>query len=518
MSKFRTVCLIFILGLIGCGGNDAAPEATPTDEVFVIPQPTSEPVVTATALPTLPPPTATATAAPMTATPAPSATPEPTATPEPIVPLIEMPSTIVIDDSGEFVVDRVVSLEDGWLVVVSAESIITQVPIETGENSNVTITIDPLAASESMGVRLYTGNPASFSEESNELVETESGIVEAMFDVSLDFALPALAVSDQAVAEDGAMVIDTVVALADGWLAVYNDADGELGERVGIAYVEKGENRNVPIQINWRAAGLDLQAVLHVDDERIGRFDYPDSDAPVLVRNQPLQASVRVQLPPDVIVYHQPIANGRVSIDRVVSDGPAWLAILREDSEDVPGNIIGFAPLVDGVNEFVEVEVVPELATPILYVQLYSDTKDIGEFEFPSYDPAIWYDGQPKYFPFSTTTGNYVVSMDQVVPTGDATATVTVPVVVGDLPMWVAVRTDVEGALGDVLGYEYVPAGLTRNLEIEITTDALTDVLHVVLHIDQDEPEVFDFPDGRDFELQRRRQPIDAPFIVLNRR
>jgi hypothetical protein len=59
-----------------------------------------------------------------------------------------------------------------------------------------------------------------------------------------------------------------------------------------------------------------------------------------------------------------------------------------------------------------------------------------------------------------------------------------------------------------------VPAGLHRDVVIEIDPDLTTITLCVVLHLDIGESQVFDFPDGVDIPLQRNRSFIQVPFSL----
>ena len=245
-----------------------------------------------------------------------------------------------------------------------------------------------------------------------------------------------------------------------------------------------------------------------------GLFDR-GTDPIVRVGGEAISAEVRATFPLDIAIINQPVLNGEVIIDRVISDGPGWITILFENDAGEPGNVIGFTQLVDGVNENVIGEVNQPLVTPVLYARLHEDTGVAGDFDFPNEDPIVLYEEQVIVFPIATDTGNYIATMDQAIDYSNGEAHITVPLVVADIEVFVVVREDVEGSLGNVLGYEWVAAGVTRDLEIEIDAEAATPTLYVAMHIDRDELMVFEFPDGRDFELQRRRAPIAAPFAVL---
>ncbi|MDW7733221.1 MAG: cupredoxin family copper-binding protein, partial [Methanolobus sp.] len=49
---------------------------------------------------------------------------------------------------------------------------------------------------------------------------------------------------------------------------------------------------------------------------------------------------------PGVVVTDQPIVNGTVTVDEVVSDGPGWI-VIHADENATPGPVIGHSPVED---------------------------------------------------------------------------------------------------------------------------------------------------------------------------
>jgi hypothetical protein len=117
----------------------------------------------------------------------------------------------------------------------------------------------------------------------------------------------------------------------------------------------------------------------------------------------------------------------------------------------------------------------------------------------------------PNPFTFRTDTGNYMIMRDQSLSAAD---TITVSLVVVDVDAWVTVRNNSAGEPGEVIGLVWVPAGLHRNVVVEIDPDLTTITLFVVLHLDTGQSQQFDFPDGVDIPLQRNRNFIQVPFSL----
>ena len=256
-----------------------------------------------------------------------------------------------------------------------------------------------------------------------------------------------------------------------------------------------------------------MHAVLYIDEGEPGRFEPHDEDRPLEIAGQPTAVPFQVALPPDVYVLDQPVIDGTVEIERVISYGPGWAVVYR-DEEGAVGTIIGWALLENGVNEQVVVPVVETAVTSVLYVMLHQDTGDPGEFGFPRSDPQILFqDRLPDPFAFNTTSGNYPVARDQQLSVSN---TVTVSLAVVDTNAWVVVYNDAAGEPGEIIGRSWVPAGVNREIEVTIDPELTTTTLHVLLHLDAGTPQRFDFPDGIDIPLQRNRQLIRVPFLLFS--
>ena len=91
---------------------------------------------------------------------------------------------------------------------------------------------------------------------------------------------------------------------------------------------------------------------------------------------------------PDVQVAGTGIVDGAVTIAQATVEGPAW-AVIHADADGKPGPVIGYAPLAEGVNENVAVEIDSDAATPIMHAMLHVDEGEVGTFEFPGPDGPV---------------------------------------------------------------------------------------------------------------------------------
>jgi hypothetical protein len=114
----------------------------------------------------------------------------------------------------------------------------------------------------------------------------------------------------------------------------------------------------------------------------------------------------------------------------------------------------------------------------------------------------------PHATPINTEIGCYLIAADQ--PLNEEGA-VTLTFVVCDVPAWAVLYTDEGGQPGFMLGRALLEPGINRQVSIEVHPDLIAEVterIHVVLHQDGDEPEVFDFPGGADVPLIRNRAQV----------
>ncbi|MCO5197950.1 MAG: hypothetical protein M9941_09445 [Anaerolineae bacterium] len=462
--------------------------------------------------PTIETPTATATAV---LTPTPEATAAPTPPPEP-QPAISI-SGQVIGDDGVVRVDQLYMPSSGWVAVLRDDVVLGATAVAAGDNEQVVVEIDPLAAANVLTAALFTGDEDVFALDAVVPVELDGESVSAEFEVTMNVSVPEISISDdQIVLQDGIITIDSVTTPDDAWIVVYNSEDGAIDwdAPVGEAWVAKGTT-GVTVPLRWREALPNLVAVLHRDADRRGRFDGDDTDPHYSVAGEPVTTAFKVILPLDVVILDQPItADNTVLVDRVISNGPGWVSILATDDDGEIGNIIGYAHLEDGLNEHVPVEIVEGFDDGrTMFAQVHTDSDEIGEFNYPAFDLPVRYRDQVAFFQFGTNPGNYVIVYNQAL---SAENTVTVDTAVGEVPMWVTIRPDDDGRPGtDVLGMARVEPGLHHDVVIEVDPDALTDTLFVVLHVDGGAEGEFEWPDGLDFELQRRNDIIHAPFALL---
>ena len=449
----------------------------------------------------------------LTPEPTPTRTPAPTATP--IVPRIAMDDQS-LDDSGELTAAEVALPGPGWLVILADDDgapgdPIGQTPLAGGVHAGVTVTVDPELATETLYARLHLDAGAEGVFEYPGEDEPYADAPETTFAVTLQLPRPVVEAAEQTVGEDNVATIAHVELLAPGWVAIHADDDGRAGAVLGGVRLEAGTYDNVPITIDRRYATPTLHAVLHEDDGEIGVLEFPTGDQPLLVNGQPVVTTFAAHFPPDILVYDQPFLDGAVVVERVISEGPGWVAIYSDEGGQ-PGLIIGFAPLVDGLNEAIRVELIESAVTDQLYARLHEDTTPGDAFDFPGNDPVVRYEERmPQATAFRTDLGAVAVVHDQLLVDDSA----VISMVVVPVDAWVAVHAaDEDGQPAGMLGRTFVPAGINRNVVVALDPAPQDATLILVLYEDQGEPEEFDALGVDPLLTNDDNRLIRIPFVV----
>lgn len=447
----------------------------------------------------------------------PTPEPSPTVTVKPtVIPAHVAIENQALDGSGKLSAAEVSLPASGWLAIYNSlngepDQLIGRASLAAGVHHDIQITVDAAEATEELFARLHIdlGTAGVFEYPGED--KPFPGESEREFAVELRMPRPKIGVDSQEVTEDGVVILTEVELLAPSWVLIHADQNGEIGAVLGGVLLDAGSYENVPMTIDWRRATPTLHALLHVDEGETGVIDYPDGDMPILVNGLPIVATFKATYPPDIVVYDQPLIDGTVTIERVISNGPGWVVIQNEIDEQ-PGLIIGSAPLHDGLNEGITVTLKLTAITSQLFARIHEDTEEGNALNFPAQDPAVRYNGRlPNAAGFRL--GDYALAFvrDQKALEG----AITIDVLVAPAEGWAAVFADDGGQPDSLLGKTWVPAGVNRDVSVTLApfpTDST--VLHLVLFQDLGKPKVFE-PDVDIFMTGDDNRPVQIPFDII---
>ncbi len=175
-------------------------------------------------------------------------------------------------------------------------------------------------------------------------------------------------------------------------------------------------------------------------------------------------------------------ATGKVVVDRVLSDGPGWLALHAEEG-GAPGPVIGYTPVNEGENPNVTVTVNPADLTWKLYPMLYADEGTSGQFELGGADVPCLIDAQGRpIFLLERMYGDlsWVEVQDQKLGEGN---TVVISRVFSPGPGILVVHApDRPGRPG--IGWAALQAGENRNVVVQVEIEGDSERLGAMLHAD----------------------------------
>jgi hypothetical protein len=222
-------------------------------------------------------------------------------------------------------------------------------------------------------------------------------------------ATDSIDVDDQAV-KDGTVIIAEVNSSQDGWIAVHIDKDGKPGPVIGHAAAPKGETYKIAVKLEQPvAAGAKLWPMLHIDAGKIGTYEFPGPDAPVVVNNDIVMKQITVTASEgkpvagqpaaeataiaSIDADDQPLTNGGVVVAEVSAVQDGWIAV-HIDKDGKPGPVIGHAAAPKGETYKIAVKLEQPVAVGAkLWPMLHIDAGKIGTYEFPGPDSPVVVDG-----------------------------------------------------------------------------------------------------------------------------
>jgi len=114
-----------------------------------------------------------------------------------------------------------------------------------------------------------------------------------------------------------------------------------------------------------------------------------------------------------------------------------------------------------------------------------------GPAEGPAEEPEEEAVATPTVATTETAVTNSVTVEDQAL--GEENS-VTVPGVTSDGPGWMVIHAEQDGSPGPVIGHAVVAAGENEDVAVEIDTEAATETLYAMLHVDAGTEGEYEFP------------------------
>ncbi len=243
---------------------------------------------------------------------------------------------------------------------------------------------------------------------------------------------PMVMVSDQPLS-NGMVKVDEVDSSGPGWIVIYTtNADGQPVTPIGHTAVKDGKNLGVMVTVDPAQAKGILYAQLHIDAGKVGVFEYPGPDAPLMVGVQMISRLFHITdgtaaqqpqpngMTPSLTIADQPIVNSSVVVPKVVADQDSWVVIHRKNGDGTMGAAVGETLVKPGVSTNVVVTLDTAHTSGTMYAMLHDDLGIKGKLEFPGPDVPVMVNGQMIAPTFNITLGqNSDVIIDLSPDTGN---------------------------------------------------------------------------------------------------
>jgi len=360
-------------------------------------------------------------------------------------------------------------------------------------------------------------------------------------------------------ASNGQVLVDSVTAAQTGWLLIHKDSTNGPGGVIGFVPVHQGVNTGLSVDIRTTdSTGKDdvtptLWATLVTDPHALDPLNTPDSTitqegsvatvafasstaaamaGQLATTGGASRASSATNANKITVSAQDPRVgqnNGLVFVQSVTAAQDGWL-LIRKDNNGAPGNVIGFAPIHQGVNTDVSVDVQTtnskgdDIITSALWATLVADSNALTPFATPSSDVqnegssiAVAFSTYPAATPASAQVAGQLPTTGGVSSSSSATSANKVAVraqnprnngvvfvdsVTAAQAGWLLIHKDNNGAPGNVIGFAPVHQGVNTNVGVAIQTtnfkgdDIITSSLWATLVADPNALNSFTSPDA----------------------
>jgi hypothetical protein len=302
-------------------------------------------------------------------------------------------------DGSNLTVANVVTGANGWLVIHADNGgqpgpVLGQTAVTAGNNANVVVALtgDVTPILWPM-MHVDTGEAGVYEFGTVEGADGPVVVNGTLSTQWISTGVPAVRMFDQvALGSDGmeaaetvTVTASTVVSEGDGWLVIHADNGGQPGPVLGQTAVAAGTNWNVAVELSGDITPV-VWPMLHVDTGEVGVYEFgtvEGADGPVRVNDAVLTFPISIA---PSITYSGTLTGTTLVVDAAQIDQQGFL-VIHADNGGQPGAVLGFAPLVRGVNGNVTIELTGDI-TPVVYPMLHVDSGEAGIYEFGTVEGA----------------------------------------------------------------------------------------------------------------------------------
>ena len=341
-----------------------------------------------------------------------------------------------------------------------------------------------------------------------------------------------LTVSDQTTPLATRVVVESVQAVKDGWIAVYEDDDGSPGALLGTLQVSAGASSDLSVDLQAPLTdGQRVHVALHEDDPANGAFDYTadgdedpitlGADGSELIRRVTvtLAALVAPQLEVDNQTAQQPNV---VVIKSLTAPIDAWV-VIYDSPAGTRANIVGTLKVEAGQAQDIQVTLDRDVVGgETLYAVLHGDDPADGNFTYavtPTEDVPLLDDNNAEVERVFVVEAPGAAPLLELGPLVINETELTLSRVVAPSEAWVVVQDEINGQPGSVLGKAFVSPGENTDVYMFLSARALIEgeTLYVTLHEDSPQDGSFSYIPGmtEDLPVVAGGQPVREQISVM---
>lgn len=285
----------------------------------------------------------------------------------------------------------VVTQQDGFIVIHQDNGegrpgpVIGYAPVTAGANLDVEVTLDGEITRRLFPMmHVDTGVAGEYEFGTVEGADTPVFVDGVMAVMGITSNTPTLHVPDQIVTDS--VYVASVTLDGPGWVVIHQDnGEGRPGPVIGAGLIEAGTTTGLSVSVDAAGVTPILFPMLHVDTGVAGEYEFgtvEGTDGPVRVDDAVL--TFPIQAAP-AITYSGTLSTLTLMVDAALIDAQGWLVIHADDAGR-PGAVLGYTPLVAGLNRAISVEVSEGAGS--YFPMLHYDTGEPGSYEFGTVDGA----------------------------------------------------------------------------------------------------------------------------------
>ena len=284
----------------------------------------------------------------------------------------------------------------GWLVIQSEandepDEIINFAYLEAGSNDNIQLAINPFNATPRLYATLYRDNGRLRTFEPDE-ADSPLQLRNAPVTIGFDVMLPQdIYVLDQPVV-DGLVEIERIYTNSAGWVAVYNDNEGQPDFIIGSEAIEAGLNENIIVEVTTQQITPQLYLRLHGDNEPVGEFN-PGADLLQATADGRIPGPTPININPgDYLIVADHGLTTTLTMPLVVVANDSWL-VIYDEVDDAPSTPITQLLVPAGINRDVSITLEEPLTVGAYYATLHQDLGTLQSFDAEE-DTVTQYNGR----------------------------------------------------------------------------------------------------------------------------